>query len=125
MRISDWSSDVCSSDLVTAQRRSEKLQDVPISITAISGEALAAANINGIQGLEKISVGTQLSRTGVYLQPTIRGISTSVVGIGQENNVAIYVDGFYQPNQVGIRSEERRVGNECVSTCRSRWSPYH
>src|SRR5690606_29896544 len=31
-----------------------------------------------------------------------RGITTSVVGIGQENNVAIYVDGFYQPNQVGI-----------------------
>src|SRR3546814_15630015 len=26
---------------------------------------------------------------------------------------------------VNIRSEERRVGNECVSTCRSRWSPYH
>jgi len=88
--------------IVTAQRRSEKLQDVPISITAISGESLASANIGGIQGLEKIAVGTQLSRTGVYLQPTIRGITTSVVGIGQENNVAIYVDGFYQPNQVGI-----------------------
>src|SRR3546814_1126605 len=73
--------------IVTAQRRSEKLQDVPISITAISGEALAAANINGIQGLEKISVGKQLSRTGVYLKPTIRGISTSVVGIGQENKI--------------------------------------
>src|SRR3546814_15877026 len=116
MRISDWSSDVCSSDLVTAQRRSEKLQDVPISITAISGEALAAANINGIQGLEKISVGTQLSRTGVYLQPTIRGISTSVVGIGQENNVAIYVDGFYQPNQVGINLDFQ-IGR---ASCRER-----
>src|SRR3546814_12467469 len=29
------------------------------------------------------------------------------------------------PEGVGIRSEERRVGKECVSTCRSRWSPYH
>src|SRR3546814_1940212 len=28
-------------------------------------------------------------------------------------------------DQLGIRSEERRVGKECVSTCRSRWSPYH
>ena len=28
-------------------------------------------------------------------------------------------------NEIGVRSEERRVGKECVSTCRSRWSPYH
>src|SRR3546814_17823159 len=30
-----------------------------------------------------------------------------------------------QPDQLAARSEERRVGKECVSTCRSRWSPYH
>src|SRR3546814_18920043 len=37
------------------------------------------------------------------------------------------VMGFFEvlPHLFGIRSEERRVGKECVSTCRSRWSPYH
>src|SRR3546814_21068521 len=34
-------------------------------------------------------------------------------------------EGFYIPGQNFDRSEERRVGKECVSTCRSRWSPYH
>src|SRR3546814_9271953 len=33
--------------------------------------------------------------------------------------------GAATPVQIGGRSEERRVGKECVSTCRSRWSPYH
>src|SRR3546814_11015606 len=31
----------------------------------------------------------------------------------------------FEPDGLNIRSEERRVGQECVSTCRSRWSPYH
>src|SRR3546814_17213673 len=33
--------------------------------------------------------------------------------------------GAYVLNRLGMRSDERRVGNECVSKCRSRWSPYH
>src|SRR3546814_19737405 len=36
-----------------------------------------------------------------------------------------YVSGVYRERVTLARSEERRVGNECVSTCRSRWSPYH
>src|SRR3546814_13122427 len=37
-----------------------------------------------------------------------------------------YADGLIAFNKfTGYRSEERRVGKECVSTCRSRWSPYH
>src|SRR3546814_1208031 len=65
MRISDWSSDVCSSDLV---------------------------------------LGHDLSEAGGAL--TMGGVET-------DGRAAI------------DRSEERRVGKECVSTCRSRWSPYH
>src|SRR3546814_5333997 len=48
---------------------------------------------------------------------------------GQARCVQIDLDptriGLRYPTEVGLRSEERRVGKECVSTCRSRWSPYH
>src|SRR3546814_18100388 len=44
------------------------------------------------------------------------------VGLVVGGAVGHAVDRFHQP---GVRSEERRVGKECVSTCRSRWSPYH
>src|SRR3546814_11337631 len=79
MRISDWSSDVCSSDL-------------PIVIAHPSfpwqENALAVAT-------HKPSVYIDLSGWSPKYFPPI------------------------------LRSEERRVGKECVSTCRSRWSPYH
>src|SRR3546814_8750040 len=49
-------------------------------------------------------------------------ISQAVV----RHNVAFrFVLGFILAGTILIRSEERRVGKECVSTCRSRWSPYH
>src|SRR3546814_1412489 len=68
MRISDWSSDVCSSDLVCLLDR------------------------NGLRPARWVT--------------TKNGYITLA-------------------SEVGVRSEERRVGKECVSTCRSRWSPYH
>src|SRR3546814_19356277 len=47
------------------------------------------------------------------------------LGTGQGYSVLDMVKAFERVNGVRIRSEERRVGNECVSPCRSRWSPYH
>src|SRR3546814_4057148 len=71
MRISDWSSDVCSSDLII-------------------GECHAALEFGAVDEFGAVEI-------------------------------------FGLPRGVGavIRSEERRVGKECVSTCRSRWSPCH
>src|SRR3546814_6670745 len=40
-------------------------------------------------------------------------------------SAAIFVESELWPNLILERSEERRVGKECVSTCRYRWSPYH
>src|SRR3546814_14955785 len=41
------------------------------------------------------------------------------------DHAAIAIDGPFECEAQKLRSEERRVGKECVSTCRSRWSPYH
>src|SRR3546814_14936002 len=77
MRISDWSSDVCSSDLYTTQR--------------------------------------DLTKMGSFLIMGLIGII-----------VASLINLFIGSSAMAmVRSEERRVGKECVSTCRSRWSPYH
>src|SRR3546814_2779567 len=76
MRISDWSSDVCSSDLICSGRRTRR--DVG---GGASGPAWEAASTSRCQRQRRA--------------------------------------------RSSHRSEERRVGKECVSTCRSRWSPYH
>jgi len=88
--------------IVTAERRPERLEDVPISITSISDELLEQANIRGLFDLSTITPGVRVDHYGAYAQPTIRGIGTQdVLGPGANANVAIYVDGFYQPSQTG------------------------
>src|SRR3546814_7006302 len=82
MRISDWSSDVCSSDLLTSRL-------VQVMAWLLVQKAVHAGEI------EDTDVDDPKRRLGgheICAEP---------------------------------RSEERRVGKECVSTCRSRWSPYH
>src|SRR3546814_3906863 len=76
MRISDWSSDVCSSDL--------GIIDAVIAVV----ELLQAGHIG------------------------------RHVAVGRADDTG-------RPGHDMVRSEERRVGKECVSTCRSRWSPNH
>lgn len=91
--------DGASDIIVTAQRRSEKLRDVPISITALSGEALAKAGVTSTLELGKITPGVVLPLYGAYVLPSIRGISSNGSGAGDSTNVAVYVDGVYQANQ--------------------------
>src|SRR3546814_11160467 len=93
MRISDWSSDVCSSDLV----------DATISLKV---------------------------RTGDFIHPPM--VLLHVVGADPDGELSAELRGAFAvgaartPTQdLEYRSEERRVGKECVGTCRSRWSPYH
>src|SRR3546814_9495626 len=94
VRISDWSSDVCSSDLRAPLRHQAIawiVHDVNIRKVLLEDPhhlaQRACVTIRDVEGLI----------TGLILRQT-------------EQNA---------------RSEERRVGKECVSTCRSRWSPYH
>lgn len=85
--------------LVTAQRRSERLQDVPISVTALTQDSLASAGISGTQDLAQVTPGLVFARSSAFAQPTIRGIGSRSGGLGDEPNVATYIDGVYQPLQ--------------------------
>src|SRR3546814_11074404 len=86
MRISDWSSDVCSSDL----------------------GVLAAHADTGIA-------------TPASLQAAFPAMARTALAAGE----VAAADSWGERLLRRARSEERRVGKECVSTCRSRWSPSH
>src|SRR3546814_18899610 len=97
MRISDWSSDVCSSDLPAAHDFNNDVQE-------------------GV-GLY------QVTQTGGERSNVARGYLTPVL---DRPNLTVITDALVTRVLMdGKRSEERRVGKECVSKCRSRWSPYH
>jgi iron complex outermembrane receptor protein len=81
--------------VVTAQKRSENLQDVPIAITAVTSGRLAAANITSAADIGALTPSLSLTQTAGTLQPHIRGVGTSSSGPGVENPVAMYLDGVY------------------------------
>ncbi len=91
----DTSTDI----IVTAQRRSERLRDVPIAITALNAEALAKAGVANLRDLERVTPALQLPMYGGFLRPSIRGISSGLSTLGDSSNVAVYLDGVYQPTQ--------------------------
>jgi iron complex outermembrane receptor protein len=81
--------------IVTAQRRSEALEDVPMTVAVIPQETLTNAGINTVRELANVTTGFQVGNSGSYPQPAIRGITTINAG-AYENNVALFVDGLYQ-----------------------------
>ncbi len=91
--------------VVTAQRRAEKLEDVPASVSVVNGDTLASSGIVRFQDLGQSVVGVQIARTGVFTQPAIRGVTTLISGGGYENNVGVYIDGFYQSDAVAINAD--------------------
>lgn len=84
--------------VVTAQKRAENLQDVPIVITAVTGTQLANSGVTNVTTLGVLAPGlnTRTSAGGVF-QPSIRAIGTSSNVV--ENPVALYIDGVYLPQQ--------------------------
>lgn len=79
--------------IVTATRRSERLQDVPLSITAYSQEALTAKGIVGYEGLAVETPGVVLNRPSANFNNfTARGIATNGYGANLQSTVAVYID---------------------------------
>lgn len=88
--------------LVVAQRREEKLQDVPLSITVQSGSQLLNAGVNDTRDLTFVTPGLKMDQLGGYTQPAVRGVTTQATQPGSEANVATYVDGVYMSSQQGL-----------------------
>ncbi|CAN7530721.1 TonB-dependent receptor [Phenylobacterium sp. LjRoot219] len=91
--------------VVTAQRRAERLEDVPMAITAITPEAAEARGIRNVQDLGQAVAGVQVNFQGSFTYPAVRGITSLTTGIGFENNVALYIDGFYQPDSIAVNAD--------------------
>lgn len=87
--------------IVTAQKRSEAIEDVPISIQSLAATRLGIEGANNLQQLPQLVPGLRVDFLGSRVQPTIRGVSTTAGGPGNNANVAVYIDGFFQPSQMG------------------------
>src|SRR3546814_18380976 len=114
MRISDWSSDVCSSDLKAGDRSkcSEK-------------QARALSILHALESSLDFDKGGQvaLGLAQIYREARRLIVSGLQTRSAEEMHQARHI--INEIAEAWARSEERRVGKECVSTCRSRWSPYH
>lgn len=82
--------------VVTAQRREENNQTVPISITAFTAEQLKAQGTTDISRLENIVPGFTFGRSGPDARPAIRGVRTENVGINGDTTIGFFIDGIYQ-----------------------------
>ena len=94
MQEPDSSADI----VVTAQRRSERLVDVPISISTVSTEQIELAGQDSLMSLNKLVPGLYMSKPVYFLSPTVRGVG-STLSVTNESAVAVYIDGVYQPAQ--------------------------
>jgi len=81
--------------VVTAQRRSEPLQDVPISVSASSAARLSSVGVTTTQDLELVTPGLNVPQVAGFTQPHIRGVGSSTNGPGLEQPIATYIDGVY------------------------------
>src|SRR3546814_14455795 len=108
MRISDWSSDVCSSDL-----RSKKALSSKMTASAPSTSHLIKSTFDNPVLLAIV----ESVYDGTFTDTPKRSPTNSVADEPIFPSLEKVIP--------SLRSEERRVGKECVSTCRSRWSPYH
>ena len=89
------SGNVLQEIVVTAQKRSENLQKVPIAVSAVNPERLAEAGVQNTQDLAAALPGLQLLNIAGNVTPRVRGVGSGFTAAGFESPVATYVDGVY------------------------------
>src|SRR3546814_13450163 len=135
MRISDWSSDVCSSDLIPvgAMRAVEFDADVPGDWAFHCHKAHHTMNAMGhtVPTMIGVDQAAAMKKASTLIPGYMAMGAGGMADMGAmqmplpENTLPMMTGtGPFGPLEMGgMRSEERRVGKEGVSTCRSRWSP--
>ena len=88
--------------VVTAQKRAESLQDVPISVSALNSEALATTGFDSLSDLSRLGPSLQLSNFGPIAFVTVRGIGNENTTAGGDPSVALHFDGVYIGRPVGV-----------------------
>jgi iron complex outermembrane receptor protein len=83
--------------VVTAQKRDERLQEVPLTVSALTGAQLERAGVTSSRDLTLLAPGLVMSQQILVAQPALRGVSGRGIGPGDEGTVPIYIDGVYQP----------------------------
>src|SRR3546814_20261345 len=121
MRISDWSSDVCASD-----RGIDAGNDAPVVADVLEVAGLAEDAPVSVKG-ETLALQEALRERYEIAQASPRFIEhwAKLSGSAELGRLLGEERAAERVAFLRERSEERRVGTECVSTCRSRWSPYH
>ncbi|MFA5630157.1 MAG: TonB-dependent receptor [Porticoccaceae bacterium] len=83
--------------IVTAQRRAQNLQDVPIAVSAITSSVAEKIGVIDISSMKQMVPGFTFNRQGAGAQPFVRGVGNPSTVIGNEPSVALYVDDQYLP----------------------------
>jgi len=83
--------------VVTAQKRSENLQDVPVAVTAIAGSLIANSQIDASENLPRLTPGLSVNRNANFVGLFLRGVGTLYANPGLESSVAMYLDDTYMP----------------------------
>src|SRR3546814_15353856 len=140
MRISDWSSDVCSSDLRAskvsrkARAKSDEAQVVqrPDMDTLVKTDTVAeAVDVMSFQGRAESVPSSVLERFEQDAKPARAAMNDAIRQEGKSRSAQARSIGLAHAvvcslcEQPAVRSEERRVGEECVSTCRYGWTRDH
>ena len=95
--------------VVTANRRAENLQNVPITVSAVSGAGLVNAGVSSILDLKSVVPGANVVNSNGFINAHLRGVGSSNPGPSIESPVAVYVDGVYYSSTLGVDLARRRA----------------
>ncbi|NIB38837.1 TonB-dependent receptor [Pseudomaricurvus alkylphenolicus] len=87
--------------IVTAQKRVQSLQDVPVAVSALSGDELFSGGVSTTIELEKVVPNLAINNNGAFTAIYLRGVGTQLANAGLESSAPVYLDDSYMPRAYG------------------------